>query len=161
MSHVWILVCDAARARLFEAQDRTHAWNELAGFANPVLRMPPAARGSGRSIPRVHDSRGAARHIVTPRVSIKDHSARLFAHDLAVTLRDACSHRRYARLLLVAPPRFLGTLSAEMGGLSSARVAGTLGKDLVGMTADVLEQHVRMAFPREFADVSKRAIAAG
>ncbi|UPG83958.1 hypothetical protein L2Y94_11365 [Luteibacter aegosomatis] len=49
MSHAWILVYDITRARLFEAPDRTHAWKELACYANAPLRVPPAAR-LGRSV---------------------------------------------------------------------------------------------------------------
>jgi len=158
MSHVWILVCDAARARVFEATDRTHMWKELTCHVNPLLRMAPASRGSGRPLPRTHESIGPARHAITPRESIKDHSARRFAHELAAFLRDAHAHRRYARLLLVAPPRFLGILSREIGDLEIAGVSGTLGKDLASLAEDALEQHVRMAFPHEFAEPTARAL---
>ncbi|NID14628.1 host attachment protein [Luteibacter yeojuensis] len=159
MSPNWILVCDAARARLFVASDRKSAWAEVAGYANPELRGPVTARNSGRTVPRTQESVGSARHVIEPRESRKDRSARSFARHIAGELQDARAHRRYARLFLVAPPRFLGVLCDELGDLKAAGVAGTLGKDVVGLQAETLAQHVRAAFPRDFAMEPKRPAA--
>lgn len=158
MSNVWILVCDAARARLFETSGRRGAWTELACYANPELRMPPAALGTGRTVPRVHDSTGAARHAIEPRVSRKDRSASVFAHHIATELLRANAHKRYDRLLLVAPPRFLGMLRDEIGDLDAAGVAGTLDSDVVGMAMDELVAHVRQGFPQDFLPEAARAV---
>ncbi len=158
MALTWILVCDAARARLFESADRHTAWCEVACYANPELRGPPADRGTGRTVPRSQESVGAARHVIEPRESRKDHSARIFAHSLAETLREAHAHRRYERLFIVAPPRFLGVLSEQFGD-ETTMIAGSLGKDVVGLSAEDMERHVRAAFPHDFAAQAKRPAA--
>lgn len=160
MSHTWILICDAARARLFETPDRKSAWTEIACYANPELRGPPSARGiSGRTVPRTQESVGAARHVIEPRENRKDHSARLFAHSIAAELLGAHAHRRYGRLFIVAPPRFLGMLCNEIGDLETAGVAGTLGKDVVSLSTEELAQHIRVAFPHDFSAEPKRPAA--
>jgi protein required for attachment to host cells len=93
---------------------------------------------------------GGARHVIEPHEPKKDRSARLFAHRIAEELRTAHERRRYARLFVVAPPRFLGVICAEIGDMDAAGVAGTLGKDVVGLSAEVAERHIRAAFPRDF-----------
>ena len=40
MTSTWILVADAARARVFEATGRSEPWQEVACFANPDGRAP-------------------------------------------------------------------------------------------------------------------------
>ncbi|NID03354.1 host attachment protein [Luteibacter jiangsuensis] len=159
MSTIWILACDAARARLFEAPDRKGAWTEVAAYANPELRGPPMALNTGRTVPRSQESVGGARHVIEPRETRKDHSARAFAKHIVGQLGDAHTHRRYTRIFLVAPPRFLGMLCEEIGDFELAGVAGTLGKDIVGLQAETLERHVRAGFPDDFAAEPKRPAA--
>lgn len=156
MTPVWILVCDAARARLFEPSGRNGAWKELACFANPELRLPPAMRGRGRTVPRTQESVGAARHVIEPRESIKAHSARLFAQHLATHLREAHAQGRYLRLFVTAPPRFLGQLCKALGDPFGVGLTGTLAKDLVDLPAQELLQRIGPAFPQKLVEVLRR-----
>lgn len=151
MTNTWILVCDAAKARLFETSGRRGDWTEVACYANPELRAPPAERTTGRTIPRAQESVGAARHIIEPRMTRKDRSAQAFARHIAEPLREAKAHGRYDRLFLVAPPRFLGVLREEIGDPEAASVAGTLDDDVVALSKGDLIQHMCRAFPHDFA----------
>ncbi len=153
MPTTWILVSDAARGRLFEASGTPAGWTELATYANPELRGLPAQGGSGRSVPRTHESVGAARHVIEPHTSRRDKSTQAFAHTLAADLLEANAHHRYERLFLVAPPHFLGVLREQLG---DAGIAGELGNDLAALPVAELMAHMHAAFPHEFPGTPAR-----
>lgn len=63
-----------------------------------------------------------------PRSDPHREAKRDFARHLAERLEAEAGN--YARLLLVAPPAFLGDLRAALGDAARAKLAGTLDKDL-------------------------------
>jgi len=141
MSTAWILVSDAARARLFETIGEDTNLIEVACYTNPGLRGAPALGGSGRTLPRTQESVGSSRHIIEPHTSYKDKETQAFAHMLTVHLLNAHSHHRYDRLFLVAPPHFLGILHEHLRQPATAGLAGELAKDLVALPpTDLLAQ---------------------
>lgn len=157
MSTAWILVSDAARGRLFEASGTPCTWTELAGYSNSDLRGLPARGGSGRTVPRTHDSIGPARHVIEPHASRRDKSTRAFARMLVADLLEANARHRYERLFLVAPPRFLGVLRGQLGDPAAAGVAGELGSDLAALPTEALIGHLREAFQRAFPAKAARS----
>ena len=59
-----------------------------------------------------------------------------FARELAARLRQARVANTFERLVLVAPPKFLGLLRAQLDDPTSARVVGSLDKDLAAIWTD-------------------------
>ena len=53
-----------------------------------------------------------------------------FARELAAKLGHARTQNDYDRLVLVAPPRFLGLLRSSIDGPTSQLIVGSLDKDL-------------------------------
>lgn len=129
----WILVADAGRARLFEAEARDGALLEIGGYANPDAHARGAGIGSDRP-PRTQESVGSARHAIEPHTDPHDKAALGFAKGLAEILEHGRVEHAYTRLVLVAPPRFLGQLRAELGAQVGKLVAGSIGKDLTHAT---------------------------
>jgi protein required for attachment to host cells len=121
------LVADAGRARVLMRRAPAGAWRELADQAleNPT----PPSRDLGSERPgRVHESASPTRHAIEPRSDPHRAARQAFARLLADRL-DAQSDR-FGRLLLVAPPAFLGELRAALGDAARARLAGSLDRDL-------------------------------
>jgi len=133
-SGTWVLVADASRARLFLRQrDRTLV--EQQSLVSPEERLPERERVSDRA-GRSFDSRGGGRHAMEPRSSSSDESTRRFAAELAQRLEQLCTAGQLDRLVLLAAPKFLGTLRAELNGTVKQRVALEIDKDLARESPD-------------------------
>jgi protein required for attachment to host cells len=111
----WVLVADRARARLFElaTQDKGCELIEIRDFVNPEGRGSERDQVTERR-PRTHESVGATRHAIEPHTSLRDKSANRFAQELGESLEHGRVSHRYEGLVLVALPRFLGTLHATL-----------------------------------------------
>ncbi|MDJ0390523.1 host attachment protein [Roseomonas sp. E05] len=127
---VWVLVADAGRARILERAALNAAWQERTEqeCRNAV---PPSRELTSDRPGRVVESVGGARHAVEPRHDPHDAAEADFARELAKKLEADAAQGRYARLMLVAPPRFLGQLTRNLGDAARHRLRGTLDKDLV------------------------------
>jgi len=136
----WALIADASQARLLEREVPAGAWaeREPREFAPPN----PLAHERGSERPgRVHESVGATRHAVEPRQDPHRVAKQEFAQHLADRLEAAARAKAFARLLLVAPPRFLGDLRQALGPETQARLRGDLDKDLVKHTfVEIVDQ---------------------
>lgn len=129
MQPTWILVADRVRARLFSASADGKSLIELEDFINPD------GRAAGHEItrdapPRTMENFGAVRHVIEPHTRLEDRSAERFARELNEVLEQGRGNRRYERLILTAPPHFLGTLQHALGKQVGACVVAHLDKDL-------------------------------
>lgn len=125
----WILVADTARARIFEVGAQDGQLFEVGGYANPEGHTKPSDIGRDRP-PRAHESVGSTRHAKEPHTDPHDKTAQRFARGLAEVLDHGRVEHAYTRLLLVAPPRFLGQLNAALDAQVARLVVKTIGKDL-------------------------------
>lgn len=150
MSHTWVLITDAGRARLFELAGQD-GLAEVACFNNPERRT--AATGEhdlNERLPRTQDSASADRHVIEPHTSAREKSEKQFAHTIADTLEEGAEQSRYGNLILVAPPRFMGVLRELLPEGLHKLVVGELQHDLVSATTQELKERLRNAFPRQF-----------
>lgn len=124
----WALVADAQHARFLQRQVPFGAWSERE--AEAIAIHNPRSREQGTDRPgRVHESATTARHAVEPRTDPHREAKRAFARRLAERLEAEAAG--YARLMLVAPPAFLGDLRAELGDATRRKVTASLDRDLV------------------------------
>lgn len=137
----WALVADAQRCRILERQVPFGAWQELSEEAVETHNRPSRERGSERP-GRTQESGTSARHAIEPKTDPHREAKLHFAQHLADRLEARTG--RYDRLLLVAPPPFLGDLRAMLGAEAQRRLAGSLDKDLtkhrLAELAPLLEQ---------------------
>lgn len=124
----WILVADSARARVFEVGAKDGQLLEVGAYGNPEALIKPSEAGRDKP-PRSQESANSARHAIEPHTDPHDKTAEKFAHGLAEILEDGRVAHSYMRLLLVAPPRFLGQLNSAIGNHVSKLVVKTIGKD--------------------------------
>ncbi len=149
MMSTWVLITDAARARLFEisAQD---GMAEVACFSNPERRTVTHDRDVNDRLPRTQDSHSAHRHAIQPHTTLREKAEQQFARAVAEQLEDGAERKQYEHLILVAPPRFLGVLREHLPEALSKRVVGEIQHDLVSASTQELNERLREAFPREF-----------
>ena len=140
----WILVADAARARILWVEPEGHALTLLDEREHPASR----SKGSellgddrGRTRPRNRDAvRGSALSYTTPPKTVE---AEAFARELADHLRLAHAHNEFNELVLIAPPQFLGTLRKVLDHGVAASVTASIDKDCTRETPDELLHRLR------------------
>ncbi len=131
MKTVWVLVADASRARILEITGGDV--QELDAFAHPESRLP--ARELTGDLPgRVFDSHGEGRHAIGAESGTKEQEAKQFAVELGAFLDDARKRHRFDRLIVAAPPRFLGVLRAGLSTPTGRAVNAFVAKALTRET---------------------------
>ena len=139
----WVAVASGARARLFESSARWDPLREVADLVNPEEPLPARALKSdrpGRSV----DARGGRGHAMQTRVGPKEQVARRFAKRVTAELASGFNRHAFDRLLLVAPPHFLGLLRGEMAPALARSVSAELPKDLTRERVARIQLQARM-----------------
>jgi protein required for attachment to host cells len=127
-----LIVADNARARIFASHSDIRRLQERADFVHPEARLSNSdlvGDAAGKSI----DGRSS----LDPATSPKQHQAETFARSLARHLKEMHDEQHYEELILIAPPKFLGMLRAELPAQLERLVTRTVNKDLT--TAGVAE----------------------
>lgn len=91
---------------------------------------------------RSADPGGASRHGFAPKVDWHAFEKERFAHDVARFLDRARLQGAYDRLVLVAPPKTLGSLRDELAKPTRQIVTGELDKDLTHLNLKEIEGHL-------------------
>lgn len=139
----WILVSDAADARIFATFDRGRAIVHIREIQHPRGRLKDSdlmADKPGRIHMRAAPQMVTALSVHTAAVETE---ARAFAHRLADDLHNAHRRGQFDSLLMVAPPHFLGLLRAELDPILNRAVIGTVHKDLTPMADKEMRQHLQ------------------
>lgn len=138
----WIVVGDASRARIFE-EGIAGPWHLCEEFDHPE------GRAHTRDV--VSDQQGRVRQSGTPgtnagmapRTDPADVAAARFARTLAERVDAACHQQAFDKLVLVAPPHFLGALESALGKETARHVTRKVDKDFTHHSAKDVEQHLR------------------
>lgn len=141
MPNTWILVADAARARLFESLRKGAEPVEIACYYYPDGRSQGRQHERGR-LPRTQESNSPSRHAIEPKTSLRDKHARRFAETLGAVVRQGRREGRYDRLVLVAPPRFLGALHDSLDEATAACIVGEVRRELMTLSPAELRAHL-------------------
>ena len=141
MADTWILVADSARARLFEFTGGDPGLAEIAAFTNPDGRIAQKELRRDR-LPRVNESMGGARHAIEPHTSLAQKSADRFARTLTHELEQGHSTQRFKNLVLVAGPRFLGTLHGAIDDKLRKCVVAEVKSNLTPMPVTKIREHL-------------------
>jgi protein required for attachment to host cells len=140
-SAYWILVADEFQARIFTRQKKFSELVEAASFENPVARMKTSDVISDRG-GRSFDSRGEGRHSMgSDKANPKTESYPAFAKELAQAVNSARQEKQFARLIVVAAPRFLGVLrpALESAGIEAEKM---IDKAVAGQDAESIQKIV-------------------
>ena len=137
----WVVIADGARACFLENRGPGSGLvdAEIPDLENNLRRT--AEMGSDRP-GRTHDSHGTARHALAPRVDWHEFEKQRFAKEVAAALDRAALAKDFDRLVLVAPPKILGTLRATLKKQTLDLVTGELAKDLTNHAPAALPAHL-------------------
>jgi protein required for attachment to host cells len=141
MDKVWVLVADSGKARLFQASGPNTTLEEHTDLVMPSARMRNQDLATGRP-GRSFDSFGEGRHAMEPSTPAKEIESDRFAARIAELLETERLMGAYTRLVLIAPPRFLGQLRDALSDPVRALVSDELNKDLVRFDVDAIREHL-------------------
>lgn len=139
---IWVLVADAAGARLLRADADSRRLEPLAEYPHEDGRAKPGELVSDRPGRSFDSSRAGGRHAMEPDTELKRAELRRFVHVLAGKLEHAIAEHDPDRLVVVAGPQLLGELRKALPEPVVARVTGEVGKDLGGLTVPQLTEHL-------------------
>lgn len=139
----WVVVADGARARILSG-------DPAKGGLEPVM---PELVGRGREKGSelladrpgrsVDSSHVGDRHAMEPPTDPKEVEKQRFVRHLADRLAEALNEGRFARLVLVAPPRALGELRSVLSEKVRAAIVREVDKDLTWVPVHELPGHLR------------------
>jgi protein required for attachment to host cells len=145
----WVLLANAARARLFERDHDSGALRELAAFVHPDSRHKAGELQTDRA---GQGARGSARAHFEPPTSPHEREQQHFAEQLAEQLEDAARNDRMPGWALIASSPFLGRLRAALGHVAAARLTRYVDRDLTTCTGQELERRVSELLPAADAE---------
>ena len=124
----WVLVADATHATILvnDGPGRGLSPVDSPAFKSTVphyTRDAVSDRG-GRS----WGAGGAGRHGMEQPTDTKRHAEQEFAREVALALGQAALEKKYDRLVLIAPPKALGDLRAELPKHAQERISHELAK---------------------------------
>ena len=144
MSGTWILVAESSRAKLYSAESRKSPLVEIEDFVHPEARMHEGDLISDQS-GSDGGSVGQGRHVLDNKTNAKDTERADFARTLAHRLEAARKEKAFDRLVLIAPPSFLGLLRNNLSDGVMEQVTEQIDKNLVQEPADVVREHLSMS----------------
>jgi protein required for attachment to host cells len=136
----WVVIADAARARVFETRGRGTGLTAIDGLALEADLPPNRELGTDRP-GRSFESVGGTRHAMegsNPNRELKRQFARRIVD--AVEARQAT--KSFDRLVLVAPPVTMGDLRAALPARVKAVVAAEVVADLTNTPMRDLPAHL-------------------
>ncbi|MBW4934090.1 host attachment protein [Marinobacter sp. F4206] len=136
---LYVLVADNAQARLFQATTPVRALDEVMTREHPAGRLKDSERYSDRP---GSDHGGVGGHQSYDREKSDDPEEERFARDLSEQLEKARHEGRFEKLVLVAPPNFLGALRHHLSKDCLTAVVKSIDKDLVRQDPEAIIQHL-------------------
>ena len=136
----WVIVTNSETARLFEFFGRVkpivplkdHVWH--APEINEDADMPGVT----------HSSVGQSQRKLAPHTG-PDKQADAFAHLIADKLARAAQSGAFERLIIIAAPRMIGLLRAQLEPSVQAMVDAEIDKDLTHMPVEKVEHALKDA----------------
>ena len=135
-----IVACAATSARFWRSKTRFGSWVLQAEMSRPEAAGREAEFASDRP-GRAFDSFGSGRHAMSPGESGRDHEVRSFARELADYLNRGIASGRFAHIVLIAAPGFLGHLRASLSDAARRAVVHETAKDLTGLDVDDIRNY--------------------
>lgn len=134
----WVIVADAARARVFDVDGKTKAIEEVMDLSHPASLQHASEMASdapGMTSVKGMPSKFGMEEIVSP----KEEEAIRFAKQVAEALQAGLAD--YERLYLIAAPHFLGLLRKELDKAVQTKVVKEIDKDLTKHTLEDIRTH--------------------
>jgi protein required for attachment to host cells len=143
-STTWILVANASRARLFRERGKSLALVETFEHEASRARVRDLmADAQGRKPNGQPGHATGHRPGAEPDTDPKEVEVQKFAHELADALEDSLLEHAWERIVIMAPPHFLGLLRGVVSSQVSRRIELDLGKDYTALRPEELAAKLR------------------
>lgn len=137
----WILVADRTRAKLFHAIPGGHGpFPVLACFTHEQGRLLPQERNTDKPGRAVHPAGWTS--AVEPHEDADHVENRRFAAELVSYLERGRLERRFDRLTVIAPPKFLGVLRDAWKSSLKPLIGTEIPQDLMQLSDAELQQRL-------------------
>ncbi|RDD62481.1 host attachment protein [Ferruginivarius sediminum] len=137
-----IVVADGARARFLMNEGPGKGLKPAALSRELHQDLPPNREIVTDKPGRSSDPGGTTRHGFAPKVDWHEFEKERFAHHVARILDKSRMQGDFDRLILVAPPKTLGSLRDELPKQTREMVYRELDKDLTNLNVQSLESHL-------------------
>jgi protein required for attachment to host cells len=145
-NRTWIVVADGAKARILLYTARLKGVQQLPDSEFHDPHLPTHELVTDRQ-PRVHESVGAVRHAVEPRIDPHEQRKEQFLARLAAHLERAEQHGEFEHLVMVAPATALGDLRREFGPSLKKRIFSEIAHDYAHQSNDYVYRHIKENLP--------------
>jgi len=141
----WVIVAESGRARIYEAGASDTGLTEIQDLVHPESRMHEQNITS--DLPgRTHDRQGTgARHAKVESTPIKEHEAKSFAKEIASILDAGRKQSAFDKLVIMAPPAFLGLLRKQLSAATLKTVVREVDKNLLHNSPDEIRSYLDSA----------------
>jgi protein required for attachment to host cells len=141
MTKTWILAAHRSGAKFYE-HTGPGALELVRTIDHPTGRLLDREMVSDRK-GRKHEGTTNLQGTADPEVDPARHEAETFARSLAAALTEGRNAHAFERLVLVAEPRFLGLLRAELDAPTAAMVLGSVNHALTDAPVAELREHLK------------------
>ncbi|MHB8947934.1 MAG: host attachment protein [Rhodoferax sp.] len=147
MKKTWILVANAARARVLERRAGDNALLELADFVCPPKNLIIEAEGGDLTgaAGKGHGRTGHAGTQFEPRMEVKDKARALFARQLADYLNQGMTEQQCDALVVIASSPMLGDLKPFLSKAAASALERAVASDLTRYQHAELKERVERA----------------
>jgi len=138
----WVVVANAARARIFERNDGNQVLREIDDRVHTPSRQKAAELTNDRP---GHAHKSVASTAFAPHTEPREREHQRFAHEVAQFLEEAALAHRMPSLVVLASNPFLGELKAALGDAARRLLKHSAPVDLTTYQHAELEQRVTRA----------------
>lgn len=138
---VWVVLADGEHARVVTptvAEGQFHTVLSFDSLSAHMQTSDMVTDGPGR----VFESAGSSRHSISPKTDPHAEAKHKFAAEVARLVNEHEQRKEFDQLVLVAPAHALHDLRAALSSQATAKVVGSLSKDLVKVTDHDLGSHL-------------------
>lgn len=139
MQPTWIVAADHTRGRVFSMKGSE--FEEVHTLTHPEARVQTQVLESdrpGRSV----ESVGGARHALAPDVDSDEHERAMFAKEISDYVEQARRQQQFAKLVLIAEPKMLGSLRKELSGETMKLVEKELAKNITQQNEQEIRRYI-------------------
>lgn len=143
---IWVILAESSRARIFELDKLYSPLEELEGFVNNNCRLHETELNSDKP-GHSFDSRGASSHQLGQFNDTKTHQTEVFAKLLSDRLDKGRISGEFEKLIIIAPPSFLGILRKIMPHQIKQLVWMSMPKNIVREDTATLRAMLNKSLP--------------
>lgn len=145
MDREWVVIANAARARILERNGSRGPLVEIADLVHPESRQHGRALDRDRPGHSPGTGPGQAGTQFDPRTDPRERERRRFAREVAAAIDAGHAGGRCQGVVLVASDPFLGLVKAELGTQARAALRRTVAHDYTALSTDALADRLNGA----------------